>query len=106
MLERMLQLQHIGTEKIWEEEAGHLKKLETGKRRLTNIMESEKEGMPPVDALEDGSQYQVPMAIEPSTVAGSHIATKLASKRRRNRPSDGRERSPRPKKRSRNQDPA
>ena len=42
-------------------------------------MESEKEGMLTVDELEDVSQYQAPMAIDASTVAGSHIATKFAS---------------------------
>ena len=102
----MLQLQHTGREKIWEEEAGHLKRLEAGKRRLTNSMESEQEGMLIVDKLEDVSQYQVPMAIEPSTVATRHIATKFASEQRRKLLSDSRERSLRPKKRSQNQDPA
>ena len=53
-----------------------------------------------VDELEDISQYQVMMTVDPQAVAGSHIATKFASERRRKRHSDGRERSPRPKKRS------
>ena len=91
--------------KIWEEEASHLKKLEAGKRRLTNSMESEQGGILTVDELERIGQYQVPMAIEPHTLAGCHIATKVASEWRRKRPSDVRERSPRPKKRSWNQDP-
>ena len=106
LLERMVQLQHRGREDIREEEAEHLRKLGAGKRRLTNSMEGEREGRLTVEELEDINQYQVPMAIDPSTVAGIHNATEFASERRRKQPSDGRERSPRPKKRSRNQDPA
>ena len=106
LFERMLHQQHVRREKIWKEEAGHLKKLEAGRRRLTNRVKSEQEGTLTVDESEDIGQYQVMMRTEPHAVAGSHIATKFASERRRKRPSDGRERSPRPKKRSRNRSPA
>ena len=63
LLERMLPLQHRGWEDMREEEAEHHRKLEAGKRRLTNSMEGEKEGRLAVEELEDISQYQVPMAI-------------------------------------------
>ena len=106
LFERMLHQQHVRREKIWKEEAGHLKKLEAGRRRLANRVTSDQEGTLNVDKLEDISQYQVMMMMEPHAVAGSHIATKFASERRRKRPSDGRERSPRPKKRSQNLTPA
>ena len=56
LCKRMLHQQHVRREKIWKEEAGHLKKLEVGKRRLPNSIESEKEGMLTVDELEDISQ--------------------------------------------------
>ena len=72
LLERMLHQQHIRREKIWEEEASHLEKLEAEKRRSTNSMEREQGGILTVDELEDISQYQVTMAIEPHRGRKSH----------------------------------
>ena len=106
LFERILHPQQVRRKKIWREEASQLKKLEAGRRRLANKLTIEHEGTLMADELEDISQYRVMMTVDPQAVAGSHIATKFASERRRKQPSDGRERSPRPKKRSRHRSPA
>ena len=59
LFERILHQQQVRREKIWKEEASHLKKLEAGRRGLTKRVKSEQEGILTVDQLEDISQYQV-----------------------------------------------
>ena len=79
-VERMLQLQHRRRKVILEEEAGQHRKLEAGKRRMINRIDSRRQDMLREEELEDIKQYHVPLVTDPSTATESRNATPFASK--------------------------
>ena len=82
------------------EESKRRKLLEAGHRRLTNEISKTQDLIITTTDIEETRQYLVPLTMDQPMTASSRRATQFSSKRRRKRPSDGRERSPKRKRRS------
>ena len=82
------------------EESKRRKLLEAGHRRLTNEMRKTQDLTITTTDIDETRQYLVPLTVDLPMTASSRRSAQFSSKRRRKRPSDGRERSPKRKRRS------
>ena len=93
--------QYLEQRRVFEaEELKRRKLLEAGHRRLTNEMRKTQDLTITTTDIDETRQYLVPLTMDLPMTASSRWAGQFSSKRRRKRPSDGRERSPKRKRRS------
>ena len=93
--------QHLEQQTVFEvEESKRRKLLEAGHRRLTNEMRKTQDLTITTTDIHETRQYLVPLTVDLPMTASSRRAAQFSSKRRRKRPSDGRERSPKRTRRS------
>ena len=81
------------------EELTRKERLEAGHRRLRNDMHNMQDSTLTQTDITETRQYLVPLTLDLPQAVRSHRSTQYGFKRRREQPSDGRERSPRPKRR-------
>ena len=100
-LRKQWELQHGKRMLLETEENGNRRRVEAGSRRSWNKMQTNRQLTLTQTDITETRQYLVPVSIDFSEVeVGSRRTTQFGSKRRREQPSDGRERSPRPKRRT------
>ena len=93
--------QYLEQRRVFEvEESKRRKLLEAGHRRLTNEMRKTQDLTITTTDIDETRQYLVPLTVDLPMTASSRRSAQFSSKRRRKRPSDGRERSPKRKRRS------
>ena len=82
---------------IEAEEVRDRRRMDAGGRRSWNAIQTREELTLTETDLTDTRQYIVPLSIDFSEAAARQVPKQYSTKRRREQPSDGRERSPRPK---------
>ena len=82
------------------EEAKRRQMLEAGHRRLTNEMRNVQDRTLTTTDIDETRQYLVPVTVDLPKTVSSRRSVQFSSKRRREQPSDGRERSPKRRRRS------
>ena len=93
--------QYLEQRRVFEvEESKRRKLLEAGHRRLTNEMRRTQDLTTTTTDIDETRQYLVPLTVDLPMTASSRRAKQFSSNRRRKRSSDGRERSPKRKRRS------
>ena len=93
--------QYLEQRRVFEaEELKRRKLLEAGHRRLTNEMRKTQDLTMTSTDIEETRQYQVPLTVDLPGTVNIQRSAQFSSKRRRERPSDGRERSPKRKRRT------
>ena len=93
--------QYLEQRRVFEaEELKRRKLLEAGHRRLTNEMRKTQDLTMTSTDIEETRQYQVPLTVDLPRTVNIQRSAQFSSKRRRERPSDGRERSPKRKRRA------
>ena len=82
---------------IEAEEVRDRRRMDAGRRRNYNAIQTREELTLTKTDLSETRQYIVPLSIDLSEAAARQVPKQYSTKRRREQPSDGRERSPRPK---------
>ena len=96
-LQKQWELQHSKRMLLEAEEIGNRRRVEAGSRRSWNEKQTKGQLTLTQTDITETRQYLVPVSIDFSEVAVRQVPMRYSTKRRREQPSDGRERSPRPK---------
>ena len=91
------ELQHSRRMLLEAEEIGNRRRVEAGSRRSWNKMQAKRQLTLTQTDIAETRQYLVLVSIDFSEMAARQVPMRFSTKRRREQPSDGRERSPRPK---------